>query len=180
MLAVRLATHPRGWWAAARTGVQRWGDNPNSWGYAVRRLSPVQSRIGTAQLAGLDEINRTRRENGRRLTAVLESVEFVQALEAEPDAEPIFLRLPVLVDSAERRERLYRSLWTAGLGPGRMYGHALPEIFPQLDGPACPGAADVARRLLTLPTHHYVTQEDIIRIGNIFQGEGRSSTLPRS
>lgn len=172
MLLVRWATHPRGWWLAARTGVQRWGDNPNSWGYTLSRLSPLQLRLAKAQLAGLDEINRVRRENGRQLAARLQALDFVHIPAAAEAAEPIYLRLPVVVDTAERRERLHRALWSAGIGAGRMYGRALPEIFPQPDGPPCPGAAEVARRLLTLPTHHYLTTEDIIRIAQIFsEGE---------
>ena len=164
LLLLRAATHPRGWWLAARAGVQRWGDNPNSWGYAIRRLSPLQTRVGAVQLSELDEINRVRRENGRQLATRLQALDFVHVPEAADTAEPIYLRLPVLVDTAERREQLYQLLWSANMGAGRLYRYTLPEIFPQLDASPCPGAAQVARCLLTLPTHHYLTPEDINRI----------------
>jgi dTDP-4-amino-4,6-dideoxygalactose transaminase len=169
LLLFRLATHPRGWWLVARTGLHQWGLHPTSWGYTCRQLSPVQARIGLALLSGLDKINQVRRENGRRLAAHLQALDFVHVPEAAAAAEPIYLRLPVLVDTAERREQLYHTLWTANIGVGRMYRYALPEIFPQLDGPSCPGAAQVARRLLTLPTHHYLTHKDINHIAHLFQ-----------
>jgi dTDP-4-amino-4,6-dideoxygalactose transaminase len=169
ILLFRAATHPHGWWFAARGGLQSWGLNPNSWGYQKSGLSSLQERIGPAQLSELDDINQIRRENGRQLAASLRDLDFVQMPESADAAESIYLRLPVLLDTAERREQLYQRLWSANLGGGRMYRYSLPEIFPQLDGPPSPGAAQVARRLLTLPTHHYLTPNDRSRIADIFQ-----------
>ena len=34
------------------------------------------------------------------------------------EAEPIFLRLPFIADTAERREQLYQRFWQANLGAG--------------------------------------------------------------
>jgi dTDP-4-amino-4,6-dideoxygalactose transaminase len=117
----------------------------------------------------LDTINRLRRENGRQLAAQLQNLDFVHVPEPATAAEAIYLRLPVLADTAERREQLYNTLWNARIGVGRMYRYALPEIFPQLGSPRCRGAEQVARRLLTLPTHHYLTDKDIQRIAGLFQ-----------
>jgi dTDP-4-amino-4,6-dideoxygalactose transaminase len=52
-----------------------------------------------------------------------------------------------------------------------MYRHSLPELFPQLATRNYAGAAAVARRLLTLPTHHYLTHVDEASIVSIFQAE---------
>ncbi|NIV34944.1 MAG: hypothetical protein GWN58_37460 [Anaerolineae bacterium] len=84
-------------------------------------------------------------------------------------AEPIYLRLPLLVEGEERREHLFQHLWRAGIGVGRMYRRTLAEYFPQLAPATYPGADYVARHLLTLPTHHYLTQGDIERITQVFQ-----------
>jgi dTDP-4-amino-4,6-dideoxygalactose transaminase len=169
LLIFRLAAHPRGWWWVARTGLDHWGLHRSSWGYTCRPLSPLQARIGLALLPELDHINRVRRENGRQLVSRLQDLDFVHLPEPETAAEPIYLRLPILVDTAGRREQLHRALRKANIGAGRMYRHALPAIFPQLDLAPWDGAAQVAERLLTLPTHHYVTHKDIDRIVEIFQ-----------
>ena len=169
LLLFRWATHPRGWWLVARTGLYHWGLHPKSWEYTCRQLSPVQARIGLALLSELDKINHVRRENGRRLSANLQTLDFVHVPEVAAEAEPIYLRLPVLTDTAERREQLYRTLWTANIGVGRLYRYALPEIFPQLDAHPCPSAVQVARCLLTLPTHHYITHKDIDLIAHLFE-----------
>jgi dTDP-4-amino-4,6-dideoxygalactose transaminase len=160
-LMIRLVTHPRGWWLAARAGSQRLGERPESWGYRVGRLSPLQSRIGPAQLAELDGLNRLRLENGRQLATRLGGLSFVQVPELTGEAEPIYLRLPVLAETAECRERLYKRLWSANTGVGRLYRQPVPALFPPLEGGACPGAARVAECLLTLPTHYYLRQDDI-------------------
>ena len=166
LLVFQFATHPRGWWLVARSGLHQWGLHPASWGYTCARLSPVQARIGLALLSGLNQINEVRRENGRKLAAQLQSLDFVHVPEAEESAEPIYLRLPVLVDTHEGREQLYHTLWSANIGVGRMYRQPLPEIFPQLHSPPWPGAAQVARCLLTLPTHHYLIDKDIHQIAH--------------
>ena len=168
-LLFRWATHPRGWWLVARSGLHLWGLQPKSWGYTSRQLSPVQARIGLALLTELDKINHIRWENGRQLSDCLQTLDFVHVPEAVADAEPIYLRLPILTDTVERREQLYHTLWTANIGVGRLYRYALPEIFPQLNAYPCPGAVQVARCLLTLPTHHYLTHNDIDLITYLFE-----------
>ena len=164
-----LAFHPTGWWLATRAGLHRVGNHQTSWGYTLRGLTDTQAAVGLALLDSLDQINRRRQENARRLTACLEPIEFIQIPPAAAAAEPIYLRLPIIVAGTERRERLFRQLWAAGIGAGRMYEQPLSEIFPQLAVEPYPGAEYVARHLLTLPTHHYLTDTDVARIAQVCQ-----------
>jgi dTDP-4-amino-4,6-dideoxygalactose transaminase len=164
MVMVRLATEPHGWWLAARAGTQGWGQHPSSWMYKLRQLSPVQARIGRSLLDELDGVNEVRRENGGQLSARLQKFDYIHVPDGAAESEPIYLRLPIVVDSAERREQLFQEFWRAHIGAGRLYQNALKDIFPQLQGPPNPGAVEAAKRLLTLPTHHYLDQADIDRI----------------
>jgi dTDP-4-amino-4,6-dideoxygalactose transaminase len=172
-----LAFHPRGWWLATRVGLQRAGDREASWGYGLRRLSPAQAAVGLALLERLDAINRRRRENARRMIACLQGLGFVHIPSPAATAEPIYLRLPLLVSDEEQRERLYRRLWAAGIGVGRMYRQPLSDIFPQTATESYPGASSIARHLLTLPTHHYLNDADIERIAGIFHEEESTPQL---
>ena len=171
MALLALAFHPRGWWLVARTGLQRLGDREVSWGYALRGLSDAQAALGLTLLERLEAINRQRRENAVRLMARLQGLDFVHIPPPAAGAEPIYLRLPVLVADEDRRERLLRRLEAAGLGAGRMYGRPLPDLFPGISPGSYPGATAVARRLLTLPTHPYLAEADVERIGRIFEME---------
>ncbi|HEX6386750.1 MAG TPA: DegT/DnrJ/EryC1/StrS family aminotransferase [Anaerolineae bacterium] len=166
-----VAFHPSGWWLATRAGLHRIGDHEASWGYALRGLTAAQAAIGLALLPRLDAINERRGHNARRLAARPQTFDFVHVPSIARTAKPIYLRLPLIVDSEERRERLFRRLWAAGIGAGRMYRQSLPELFPQLTMQTYPGATAVARRLLTLPTHHYVINDDMTRINAIFDLE---------
>lgn len=166
-----VAFHPMPWWLATRLGVQRVGDHEASWGYRLCELTPTQATVGLAQLAHLDEYNRQRRQKAHRLAAALQGVTGVHCFARshdEPD-EAIYLRFPLLVEDPVRRERLFTQLWAAGIGVGRMYQRTLAEIFPQLNTGSYPGAQAIAQGLLTLPTHHFVTEQDIRRIEEVFR-----------
>jgi len=171
LAAFTLAFQPQGWWLATRAGAQRVGDNEASWGYALRGLTSAQAAIGLWQLPQLIAYNRQRRAKAERLIGLLAEFDFVQipALDPASGAEPIYLRLPVLVANETLREELFQRLWAAGIGVGRMYGRTLAEFLPALDQGPYPGAQQIAQRLLTLPTHHYVTDRDMARIAEVFR-----------
>jgi dTDP-4-amino-4,6-dideoxygalactose transaminase len=160
-LTFRLAFHPRGWWAATRVGLQRMGNEAASWGYTVRGLSNAQAEVGRALLPRLDEINGRRRAIASRLATAVKKTSAVQLLTVDEEAWPIYLRLPVLVESEARREELFARMWSAGIGAGRLYEKTLPEIFMPGDSANFPGAQSFARRLLTLPTHYHVSEKEL-------------------
>jgi perosamine synthetase len=159
--AFRLAFHPRGWWAATRVGLQHMGNDAASWGYTIRDLSSSQAEIGRELMQRLDEINERRRKVARRLAAVVEKAPAFQNLLIEEQAEPIYLRFPLLAESEALREQLFARMWAAGIGAGRLYEKTLPEIFTPGNRANFPGAQSFARRLLTLPTHYHVSEAEI-------------------
>ncbi|MFN2192292.1 MAG: hypothetical protein ACK2UG_08105, partial [Candidatus Promineifilaceae bacterium] len=71
------------------------------------------------------------------------------------------LRLPLLVESEALREQLFARMWSAGIGAGRLYEKTLPEIFTPEASASFLGAQSFARRLLTLPTHYHVSEDEI-------------------
>jgi perosamine synthetase len=171
-----MAFHPRGWWLATRLGAQRVGENESSWGYSLRGLSSAQAAAGLVMLPALDSINAHRRRRGEQLTAALRnlpgvhlpgsahSAETPGTAAAVQASEPIYLRFPVVFDSEIMREYAVSRFHEAGIGAGRMYRKTMGEFFPQHAEGVYPGAEHVARCLMTLPTHHYVTDADIDRM----------------
>jgi dTDP-4-amino-4,6-dideoxygalactose transaminase len=154
-----LAFHPTSWWLVAKAGAQKVGDSETSWGYALNQLTATQAAVGLRLLPALDAINGRRRERAARWQAGLAGTPGL-LLPGEVDGA-IYLRLPVVVQPPGLADDLQRRLAGAGIGAGRMYRRTLPTIFPVLAGGACPGAEQIAAGLLTLPTNHYVTAEDI-------------------
>lgn len=168
LLLLSVAFHPVGWWLATRVRLHRLGNQEASWGFAISGLTPSQAGAGTMLLNRLDTINRRRRHVAEHLIARLSAVEGIHIPAPAPGATPIYLRLPVLVEQASRREWVYRRLWEAGIGVGKLYRRALPAIFPGVATTSWTGAEQVARRLLTLPTHHHVDMADVETIVEIF------------
>ena len=80
------------------------------------------------------------------------------------------LRYPLLI-ARDQRDRIYRELREAGMGPSRMYPSSLPDI-PGLKALLTgqgrfPMAEDFAARILTLPIHDRVAVTDIRRFRRI-------------
>ena len=180
-LGYGVATHPTGWWFVVRTPL-----NPADFGMDVETLPPIdfrglsaaQAGIGTSILARLDRIQAVCRRNARWLMAQLAEFGFVTVPQIAPDAEPVFLRLPIVVEGEERTNRLFDLLSREGLGVSRSYWRTVPELYSDLfssDGKDFPGALRLARCLLTLPTHAYLREEDFERIVVAFQAVDRQN-----
>jgi dTDP-4-amino-4,6-dideoxygalactose transaminase len=176
-----LATHPAGWWFVVRSSL-----NPADSRLDLQSLPPIDYRplsdtlagIGRSLLARLDDVEATRRQNARRLMIALADFEFVTLPAIAPGAEPVFLRLPLIVREPELANLLFDLLAPAGIGVSRSYGRSLAQVFPSLalaQERGFPGAAHLARCLLTLPTHPYLRERDFDRILAAFQAAERVS-----
>jgi perosamine synthetase len=186
-----VATHPVGWWFVVRTPLNPANDRMDVEALPsidLGGLSAVQAGIGASMLARLGRIQSVCRHNARRLMAQLAELDSVAVPEIAPDAEPVFLRLPVVVQDQERANRLFELLSREGIGVGRSYRRTMPDLFPNVfpsDGEDFPGAARLATCLLTLPTHAYLREEDFARISRVFaavdswEGNGHASTTAR-
>ncbi|MCO5194408.1 MAG: aminotransferase class V-fold PLP-dependent enzyme [Anaerolineae bacterium] len=163
------AFRPFPWWLARRLGAQQVGNSEKAMGYAMSDLSPAQAAVGVALLPHLDAINAARRAKAAQLQRLLVDMDGVWVPDADESAESIYLRLPLLVAEQARRERLFAALSQAGIGVGKMWHRPMAAVFPELDDGTYPGAVFVADHLLTLPTHHFVTEDDIGRIGRLIQ-----------
>jgi dTDP-4-amino-4,6-dideoxygalactose transaminase len=169
-----LATHPTGWWFVVRTPL-----NPADEGMDVNTLQPVrlhgisavQAGLGASILDRLKSIQAISRHNARRLMAQLTEFGFVTLPQFPRDAEPVFLRLPFVVEGEERTNRLFDQLWREGIGVSRSYWRTLPDLFSgtlPADERDFPGASRLASCLLTLPTHTYLRDDDFARIASAF------------
>ena len=173
LAALAVAFHPRGWWWVARLGLDAAGDDPRTWQFARQPLNAPAAALGQRLLPQLAGWNAQRRANGQRLLADLPAQAGLTPIAAAAGSQPIYLRLPLLARSPAQRAELIARLRRAGIGAGRLYGHTLAEIlrrpFPAaLPGPTAvnlgddfPGATEIAQRLLTLPTHPYVQENDL-------------------
>jgi perosamine synthetase len=123
---------------------------------AVHRLSGFQ--------AGLLRHWRRRlaRSNDARAAAVSYFTRALSLRTAEGRTPP-YLRLPIVAPDAGARERVCTLSERRGLGVSAAYPtpiNEIPEIAAAFDGQRFPSAARLSAQLLTLPTHHWLSERD--------------------
>lgn len=81
-----------------------------------------------------------------------------------PGAEPCFNHVPVVFHDIARLEMVQQILAERGIDTARMYERPVHRIYPELGYPESPDpfpeASYVAPRLLTLPSHPYLSRDD--------------------
>lgn len=188
LLTYKLAVNPVGWWLVNRTSL-----NPADTGADFSRLpeikqgrfSSVQAGIGLSLIQNADESYQVWRDNAAKLISVLGEFDFLQLPKIDTGAQPVFLRLPVVVDDAARADRLFAKLEKAGIGVSRSYRFTLPGVYSELaakEDLKYPGADHLTRCLLTLPTNGYLDDCAVEMIYKIFSAEqeaGRSEENAR-
>ncbi len=152
------------------------GANVYDPGFDVHRLSPVNAEAGLKTFPNLDRYNEIRMENALFLRAGLSSRDSIGVPAPDPRGRSVYLRFPVLPGSRREREDAYSRAAALRLGVTRSYPTPLGDI-PDFRkylvfgaGDDYPGARSVAERVLTLPTHPYVSKEDLSSIINIIEG----------
>lgn len=168
---LQAAFHPTAWWAMTRAHLHRLGNQEASWGYALRDLTASQAATGVVLFPRVDKINGQRRQRAAILNQLISSHAELNTIPVDRRAEAIYLRYPLLTTSLEKRDELFTSLWSAGIGVGRLYEKTLPAIYEPGTQHQYPGAECFARRLLTLPTHHYVDGADLETIRRILKNQ---------
>jgi dTDP-4-amino-4,6-dideoxygalactose transaminase len=128
-----------------------------------RRMSRAAAAMLWRTLPGMDDAVVTRRRNALALRSAAEQSRHVRAVRPVEGGDPGYLRFPVLL-RGEMRE-------APSLGIVRGYPRPLgeeAEIQPILVKSAEPlhGAKELARRMVTLPTHGMVTGRDLSRLSH--------------
>jgi dTDP-4-amino-4,6-dideoxygalactose transaminase len=173
-LGYAIATRPFGWWFIDRSPL-----NPADQGMDVETLpgiklqgmSGVQAGIASSIFQRLQKINTLRRAVAHRVINMLSEFSFIQFPEIPSQAEPVFLRLPFLVDQRKTGKRLFKSLRMHGIGISKSYFRTLPDLYSsQIESQThdYPTARHIADCLYTLPTHTYINDEDIENILSAF------------
>lgn len=143
------------------------------------------AELGVLALGRLDQYVEIRRRNATALISALRPLEQIHAIQPLPGTAPSYLRLPVLMEDRGIRDRALASLHQAGIGATASYPRSLadvPELAETMRNQAgeAAGGRLVADRILTLPTHPYVTAADIRTIADVCSAELESRVGSRA
>jgi perosamine synthetase len=132
------------------------------------RMTEMQAALLSPQLARLGEINEARRRNAEHLTAGLAGLPGLR-LPTEPHTrQHVWHQYTVRVteEAAVTRDELRRRLRAAGVGSAVYYPalvHAAPchREHPRVVLDPTPRAAEASARVLSLPVHDRLQQDDL-------------------
>ncbi len=136
--------------------------------FRIAGLSNVNAEVGRRAFLSLDPYNEIRIRNARLLDHNLCQNESLRIPKPLVGGQPVYLRFPIVFPEKEVRRRVFWILRRRRLGASRSYPAPLNEI-PAFRRYLCveedyPGAKFVADRILTLPTHPYVNEDDLQKI----------------
>jgi len=128
------------------------------------RMTNIGAAIGLAQLKKLEEMNRQRQRNAACYDANLQS-EGISTPSCRDNATHVYHQYAVRVEDTfpVSRDALMEHLRKHGIGSAVHYPipvHRQPLYAETADNPPCPVAEDLAGRVLSLPVHPGVTEDE--------------------
>jgi len=164
-LAYAMMLHPRLYGIPNSIPQLGLGKTAFTTDFQLAAADPLLAALALTMMRRLDEFARVRTRNAAALMEGLRSIRGVQTVASLPAASAAHLRFPILCFDAITRRRTLQQLRRAGIGASESYPSALadvPELRPHLvPGFSVAGGRHVAHRILTLPTHPFVTPRDI-------------------
>ncbi len=165
---------PSRYWIVDRVPFLRLGASRFEPNFPIGKLSAYQRRLATELLPLLDSYNGIRRDHADQLRSGIEGVEGIEIPRPVEGASPVYLRFPILTRDGTHRSYLLRRLREAGISASTSYPTSIGDIlgitrYLAPNQEPCPGARSIATRILTLPTHHWVTSRDIEQMVTIIR-----------
>lgn len=175
--------HPRVYGIPARLPWLSLGKTIYATDFPLELYKPELAAMARLLFDRLDAFNDTRIATAGRILRELAGVDGLRAVATHDGARPVYLRCALLLRDPAARAGLVRALEQAGLGASTSYPTAvdeIPDLRPLLVNreQRFAGGREVARSILTLPTHPYVRERDVSRMTGIIRrfplGVGRS------
>ena len=137
--------------------------------------------LARTMLPRLEEYTRARVANAAALLDALGAIDGIQTITPNHGCVPVYLRLPILIADGAARDESLRHLNRAGIGATGSYPASLADV-PQLAGHLAGttiaiGGRHVARHIVTLPTHTFVSPADVARTGRALTAAGLTSSV---
>ena len=131
------------------------------------RPTDIASAIGINQLAKLDEYLKARRHAGKTLREKISKIDAVTPQEIQPNSTPSYSYFTVrleLEDLKCTRDEFMEALQAENIDCAVHYPMALTQqpVVKELYPPqSCPVSEDLATRILSLPMHPFLTDQEL-------------------
>lgn len=159
-----LFTHPWLFWIPRSMPFLRLGETLYEPHFPILRMSSFQAGLTANWREKLQKMRDARKANVKRWMGVLEETGNRGIYFQHPQSLGL-LRFPIRVRDVKNRESLLQESANKGAGVMPVYPESinrLSELRGEIPAEAFPVAESCARELVTLPTHGYLTQKDVI------------------
>ena len=173
LLVMRIFIHPALYWFPAGLPFLGLGETKFYTDFQMFRMDDVRARLLNGWQQRLARANQERSSRARWLIEGLDLAR--KGVKPIMGKGSLFLRLPVLVRGREAKEVVCRLSREQGAGLSPNYPatvQEIPELAGRLAGQRYPGAQEVVDRLVTLPTHQFVSEQDRLKIDRVLAVQG--------
>ena len=181
LLVMRIFIHPALYWFPAGLPFLGLGETNFYTDFRMCRMDAVRAHLLTGWQRRLVRANQ---ERAARARVLMEGLDLARkGIAPIVGVGSLFLRLPVLVRDRDAKEAVCRLSREQGAGLSPNYPATIqdiPELAGQLAGRRYPGAQEVVDRLVTLPTHQFVSEQDHLKIDRVLAAQGELSVPVQS
>lgn len=156
VLLMNIFLRPSLYWFPSGLPFLRLGETIFHKDFPVKKFSGIQAGLMKNWKGRLEASNRRRRENSDHFSRT-------EGLRRHHDNSAPVLRLPVIAGDPRARNNIYSQSREKGMGISCMYPTSvdkISEIEDLFTGKSFPKASEIAERILTLPTHELLSEED--------------------
>lgn len=174
----QLLISPSRFWFPAGLPFLRLGETKFYADFPIMRMDSVRAGLLRRWRKRLSRSTASRVDHAERIRRVVPS--HVQTVTSSGRGRSVYLRLPLLMRSKQAKEALCRKSAAQGLGISSLYPCAvkqIAELSGALSSQQVPESTRIAERLVTLPTHELVSDNDLIRLRAALESVQENQTL---
>lgn len=171
----QLLIKPSLYWLPVGLPFLKLGETKFYTDFPVSRLDPIRAGLLRRWKRRLDKSTASRVAHSEQILRSL-TVGDVRTLKPFVRGQPVYLRFPVLMRSKQEKDAVCRLSARQGLGISSMYPSSLQhiaELRDALSSQEVPQSTSIAERLVTLPTHEFLSDSDLVRISDALQAAQR-------
>lgn len=174
LIAYMLMLKPYLYWIPANIPSLGLGKTIYTTDYLFCRYSRSMAALAWRLFNRIDKISQQRTERAIKIIEQLQGntgIRFIRKV--NESTQPVYLRLPVLVDSSKNRDSIVEELSQQGIGASCSYPESIADLddireFSVIHNNVASSGQYIANHILTLPTLAYMNNQDIARINRIF------------
>ena len=179
VVATQLLINPSLYWIPAGLPFLKLGETRFYKDFPLTRMDSIRAGLLRGWKDRLSRATATRVAHAEQTKRLLDA-SHVQTITPSGQGHSVYLRLPLLMRSKQEKDALCRLSVEQGLGVSSLYPSAIQNITELREGLSsqqAPQSAMIAERLVTLPTHEFLTTRDLERISRAIEDVQQAAGL---